>query len=215
MVTVGMTNHQSLLAEFGIKAIANNIMVHLKSFESHWPMFLPFAVLSYNSFSSPNLDKHSPLELLLGHKPRLIPQYEITPEVPVTGTYATYLVKLKKQLSYIRSQIQKHRDQRLDVQNKVRKMEGYSVGQLVYLFHPGGARLQTGTKKIKCEWVGPLCIYRCLSPSSFILMTLTGCIIPHVIEIGRIKSGFIKSPRGLITTLAELKSSLRTGIQIS
>ena len=210
LVTVSVTNHQSLLAEFAIKALTKNIQVHLDKFGTNWTDFLPWATLSYNSFSTPNLDNFAPLQLLLGHLPKILPQYEISPELPVTGTYKTYLTKLKAELTYMREKIQKFRDQRLDVMNKTRTIEGYATGQLVYMYNPRGARLQTGTRKIQCEWVGPLCIYRCLSPTNYILMTLQGCIIPHIIEIGRIKKGFIKSPKGLITSLAELKSALRT-----
>ena len=35
--------------------------------------------------------------------------------------------------------------------NKDSKLHGYSVGQLVYLYNPRGALLQTGSRKIKCE----------------------------------------------------------------
>jgi hypothetical protein len=213
-ITVSPTNHQSLLAEFAIKSLSKNITVHLEGFGKNWPDILPWAMLCFNSYATPNLDNHCPLELLLGTRPKILPEYEIKPEIPVTGSYSEYHTKLKIQLEYMRKRIQSFRDKRHDILNKNRKQEGFLTGQLVYMHNPKGARLQTGTRKFMCEWVGPLCIYKALSPSSFVLMTLTGALIPHIIEIGRIKPGYIKGPQGNISSLAGLKAILRAGIRV-
>lgn len=214
LVTISVTNHSSLLAEMAIKQIGRKITINLTGKGLDWTKFLPWATLSFNIFPSPNLNKFCPLELLLAHKPKILPQYEVTPEVPVTGTFKDYITKLKKQISYLRDNIYKFRDIRQDLQNKDRTPIGYVTGQLVYMFNPRGARLQTGTRKIQCEWVGPLCIYKSLSPSQFLLMTITGCIIPHIIEMDRLKPGYLQSTKGVITHLSQLKSMLRAGIKL-
>ena len=214
LVTISVTNHSSLLAEMAIKQIGRKIAINLTGRGLHWPKFLPWSTLSFNIFPSPNLNKYSPLELLLAHKPKILPQYEVTPEVPVTGTLKDYATKLKKRIDYLRDNMYKYRDSKHDLQNKDRVAVGYVTGQLVYMYNPRGARLQTGTRKIQCEWVGPLCIYKCMSPSQYMLMTITGCIIPRIIELDRLKPGYLQSPKGIISNLAQLKSMLRAGIKL-
>lgn len=211
MVTVSPTNHKSLLAEHGIKSLSNILKKHLEGLGKNWEEFLGPAMLCYNTYTSPNLDGLSPFELVLGRLAKIIPELEQTPEVPVTGTFSTYLTKLKAKLKYFRQQLQSFRDKKADLINKDKEFHFYSVGQLVYLYQPKGAILQTGSRKITCHFVGPLVIYKALSPNQFILMSLDGIIYPHLIEETRIKPGYIRTTQGNVTTLSELKQVIRTG----
>jgi hypothetical protein len=82
------------------------------------------------------------------------------------------------------------------------------------LWQPRGALLQAGSRKIACNYVGPLVIYKAISPNQFILMSLDGFIYPHFIEETRIKPGIIRTSQGNVSTLAALKQVIRLGIQI-
>ena len=62
IITVSPTNNQSLLAEHGIKSLAEILKCHLTEFGSCWSEFLDFAMLAYNSYASPYLDGLSPFE---------------------------------------------------------------------------------------------------------------------------------------------------------
>ena len=42
--------------------------------------------------------------------------------------------------------------------NKDRQPHGFTVGQIVYMYNPSGGKLQTGSRKIQCHFVGPLAI---------------------------------------------------------
>ena len=75
MIMVSTTNHKSLLAEHGIKSLSNILVKHLSSLWS-WYNCLPYAMLCYNSYSTPNLDNYSPYELVFGHKMKLNPKLE-------------------------------------------------------------------------------------------------------------------------------------------
>ena len=86
---VSPTNHKSLLAEHGIKSLANLLVKHLKEVWS-WPNCLPYAMLCYNSYSTPNLTGYSPFELVFGHKMTISPDLEIKPEITVSGTFTDY-----------------------------------------------------------------------------------------------------------------------------
>ena len=177
-----------------------------------WVNYIDEAMLTYNTYSSPNLDGLSPFELAYGRKANIIPDMEITPDVPIAVTYKTYLSQLQQQLTYLRKHIQKFRDSRTEMLNKDKTSHGFMVGQLVYLYLPSGAILQTGSRKINCKFVGPLVIYKAVSPNQFLLMSLTGEVYPRLIEETRIKPATIRTNSGNVTTLAALKGILRQKI---
>ena len=82
------------------------------------------------------------------------------------------------------------------------------------MYRPRGSLVQTASKKIKCEFVGPLAIYKCVSPNQFLLMSLDGYLYPFLVEGTRIKPGFIPTTRGNVSHLAELKKIRRTKLQL-
>ena len=82
------------------------------------------------------------------------------------------------------------------------------------MYHPRGSLVQTASKKIKCEFVGPLAIYKCVSPNQFLLMSLDGYLYPFLVEEMRIKPGFIPTTRGNVSHLAELKEITKTRLQL-
>ena len=67
---VAPLNHQSLQAEDGIKSLSSILTKHLTEQGQMWPKFLP--TLAYNTFNFPNLANHSPYELVLGRKPKML-----------------------------------------------------------------------------------------------------------------------------------------------
>ena len=121
---------------------------------------------------------------------------------------------LEQKLKYLREKLQKFRDNRLALQNKDKEFYGYTVGQIVYIYHPRGSMLQTSSKKIKCEFVGPLAIYKCVSPYQFLLMSLDGYLYPFLVEETRIKPGHIPTTRGNVSHLADLKKIIRSQFQL-
>ena len=82
------------------------------------------------------------------------------------------------------------------------------------MYHPRGSLLQTSSKKIKREFVGPLAIYKCVSPNQFLLMSLDGYLYPFLVEETRIKPGYIPTTRGNVSHLAELKKIIRSRLQL-
>ena len=150
LVTVSPTNHKSLQAEHGIKSLSSILMKLLSGLGDNWHLYTRPAMLTYNTYNTPNLDNLSPFELALGRKPILVPRLENTPHIPVTGTFAKAKQVLEQKLAYLREKLQKFRDNRLALQNKDKEFHGYTVGQIVYMYHPRSSLLQTASKKIKC-----------------------------------------------------------------
>ena len=214
LVTVSPTNHKSLQAEHDIKSLSNILMKHLSGLGDNWHLYCRPAMMTYNTYNTPNLDNLSPFEVAFGRKPILVPKLENTPLIPVAGTFAKAKQVLEQKLRYLREKLKRFRDNRLALQNKDKEFHGYTVGQIVYMYHPKGSILQTASKKIKCEFVGPLVIYKCVSPNQFLLMFLDGYLYLFLVEETRIKPGFIPTTRGNVSHLAELKKAIRSKFQL-
>ena len=107
-------------------------MKHLSGLGDNWHLYARPAMLTYNTYKTPNLDNVSPFELALGRKPILVSKLECTPHIPVTGTFAKAKSILEQKLKYLREKLQKFRDKRLAIQNKDKEFHGYIVGQIVY-----------------------------------------------------------------------------------
>ncbi len=155
LLTISVTNHKSLLAEHGIKSLSSLLVKHLAEVWS-WYSCLPYAMMCYNSYSTPNLDNFSPFELVFGHKMTLFPQLELKPEVVVSDTFVVYFERLKKNLQSMCQRLQKFRERRTELINKSKEYHSFQVGQLVYMYQARGTIVHTGSRKIACYFVGPL-----------------------------------------------------------
>ena len=66
-----------------------------------WPDYLPFAILAYNTYNSPNLSNYSPYDLIFGRKLILLLDLETNPDIKVPVTYKEYYEWLEKRLRYL------------------------------------------------------------------------------------------------------------------
>ena len=82
------------------------------------------------------------------------------------------------------------------------------------MYQAKGSVVQTGSRKVACFFVGPLVIFKAVRPNQFLLMSLDGQIYPYLIEETRLKPGKIWTSKGNVTTLAELRQALSTGLKI-
>ena len=213
IILVSPTNHKSLQAEHGIKSLSGLLVKHLSE-QWNWVSCLSYSSLCYNCYDSPNLDGHSPYELVFGDKMLISPKLEMQPEVVVSGTFKEYYERLNKNLKYLGERLEKFRSTRLDLLNKDRRPHSFQVGQLVYMFQARGAMVQSTSRKINTYYVGPLVIYKAIGPNQFLLMSLDGIIYPKLIEESRLKAGSLWTHKGKVTTLAELRHALGPNMTI-
>ena len=197
------------MAEHGIKSLASILMKDLTGLGDNWPLYCKPAMLVYNSYATPTLDSLSPFEVAIGRKAVLAPKFEHKPRSPITGTHAEAHVKLQERLTYFRKRLAKFRSNRTALMNKDRQHYGFTVGQIVYMYNPSGSQLQTGSRKIQCHFVGPLAIYKCISPNKFLLISLDGVLYPMVVEEARLKPGLIPTKKGPARTMSELKKATK------
>ena len=132
-----------------------------------------------------------------------------SPEYPSLGTHVEAKEKLQEKLSYFRKRLEDFRSNRMAIMNKDRQPHGFTVGQIVYMYNPSGGKLQTGSRKIQCHFVGPLAIYKCISPNQFLLMSLDGVLYPMVVEEARLKLGLISTHKGPARNMSELKNAAK------
>ena len=213
VILVSPTNHKSLQAEHGIKSLSGLLVKHLSEVWS-WHSCLPYSMLCYNVYSTPNLNGYSPYELVFGYKMTLSQELELKVDTVVSGTFTDYYEKIKKNLKYMGERLQKLRSQRLDMLNRNRQYYALKICQIVYMYQARGSKVQTGSKKITCFFVGPLVIYKAVGPNQFLLMSLDGQIYPHLIEETKLKPETIWTSKGNVTTLVELRQALSIGLKI-
>ena len=141
-------------------------------------------------------------------------ELEIKVDTVVSGTIKDYYEKLKKNLQYMGERLQKFRSQRLDMLNKDREYQAFEVGQIVHMYQARGSIVETGSRKIKCNYIGPLIIFKAVGPNQFLPMSPDGLIYPHLIEQARLKAGTIWTTKGNVNNLVNLRKALSTGLSI-
>ena len=93
-------------------------------------------------------------------------ELEIKVDTVVRGTFKDYYEKCKKNLQYMGDRLQKFRSQRLDLLSKDREYQAFEVGQIVYMFQARGSAVETGSRKIRCNYIGPLVIFKAVGQTN-------------------------------------------------
>ena len=75
------------------------------------------------------------------------------------------------------------------------------------MYNPSGSQLQTGSRKIQCHFVGPLVIYKCISPNQFLLMSLDGILYLVIVEEAGLKPGLVATHKGPARNMSKLKKA--------
>ena len=90
----------------------------------------------------------------------------------------------------------------------------YSEGILVYLLAPTAAALQTASKKIRMDYVGPLVISSMKDDAHVFLSTLEGQSLAGDFHISRLKPAWIRTDNGPVNTLSKLTGILKRKLPI-
>ena len=62
------------------------------------------------------------------------------------------------------------------------------------------------------KYVGPIVIYRIIDPHNYLLMTLNGKILRGLFEHERLKSAILRTSRGNVNNLLQLKQVMNVGL---
>ena len=99
--------------------------------------------------------------------------------------------------------------------NNNRENFQYQGGDLVYIISPLTSQLRTNSRKISVKYIGSVVIYKIIDPHNYLLITLDGVILKGIFEHERLKPAVIRTNRGNIQKLAELKQILNTDMKLN
>ena len=121
---------------------------------------MSLATFVYKKFNTPNLANFSLHELVFRRKPKVLLNLETTPDIKVAGIFKDYCDLLNKRLEYLYKLSQVFKLKRLVMINKDRDFFQYNSRDLVYIISPLMSQLQTASRKVMIQYVGPVVIYK-------------------------------------------------------
>ena len=99
--------------------------------------------------------------------------------------------------------------------NNNRENFQYQGGDLMYIISPLTSQLRTNSRKISVKYIGPVVIYKIIDPHNYLLMTLDGVMLRGIFEHEILKPAVIRTNKGNIQKLAELKQILNTDMKLN
>ena len=189
-------NHQSLQAEHGIKSLSTILTKHLTNLGQMWPKYLLLAMFANNIFNTPNLANFSLYELVFGRKPKILLNPETMPDIKLARTFKDCHDLLNKRLEYLHTLLQDFKSRRLAMINKDRAFFQYNSRDLLYIISPLMGQLQTASRKVMIEYVGPGVIYKIINPHNYLLMTSDSKILRGLFEHERLKLSMLRTSEG-------------------
>jgi hypothetical protein len=206
-------NHGSNKTERYIQTINNMLCKYLEATGDKWPLYVSPCCYAMNTFTSVTLG-FSPYEMVFLHEPPDLHDFTINPELEgKTLSKQEYKDTLKARFLLMKSIIKERKEmevnsQRIKETRKHPDAKGFTVDDIVYLIAPTSSNLQTTSRKLKKEWIGPLRIQDVLDNSHYLVSDLSGNILPIIIHEKRLKQYHInmgKIQEGKLVTLSNSK----------
>ena len=140
---------------------------------------------------------------------------EANPDIKVSRNFREYYDLLSKRIKYLQDLLFNFKLQRLAMINNNRENFQYQGGDLVYIISPLRSQLRTNSRKISVKYIGPVVVYKIIDPHNYLLMTLDGVMLKGIFEHERLKPTVIRTNRGNIQKLADLKQIINTDMKLN
>ena len=206
-------NHGSLKTERYIRTISEMITKVISNTGSNWPFYLNASCYAHNTFVS-TATGYSPFEMVYLHKPVDIVDTMFDPFEGRTRDVTDYIENMKSRFACMKRIVEEKRlkDQQTQLIREERKhpnTRGFAVGDLVYLYAPPLAALQTTSRKFKQSWIGPLQIQAVLDKTHFMLADWKGQLLPFFgsVHINRLKHCYINLGKMIGNKIATVSNS--------
>ena len=175
-------NHGSLRTERNIRSISEMLCKHLKTTGEDWHLYVNPCCYALNTYVSPSTG-YSAYQLVYLHKPAELTHIAYIQLQHMSRSLDGYMSILKKRFDVMKKVVldKKTHDQSVQQikQNRIlHRNQAFAVGDLVYLFAPSGATLQTKSRKFKEDWIGPLQVKAILDKSHYLLADWYGKLLP-------------------------------------
>ena len=99
--------------------------------------------------------------------------------------------------------------------NNNRENFQYQGGDLVYIISPLTSQLRTNSRKISVKYIGPVVVYKIIDPHNYLLLTLDGVMLKGIFKHERLKPTVIRTNRGNVQKLADLKQIINTDMKLN
>ena len=189
---ISVMNHGSNKTERYIKTLNTMINKYLTGKGIDWPRHVLPCCYAMNCQIS-LVTGYSPYEMVFLRKPPSLLDFEIDPDRKgISVTVIQYMNTLKDKLEGLKKMVLERKIEELKTQwiREMRKhplVEEFCEGDLVYLNYEYGSNLQTASKKLKQEWIGPLRIAVILDVTHYLVSDWEGLLLPIKVHKNRLK----------------------------
>jgi hypothetical protein len=211
---VAVQFHQSNLSERYIKSVTDLLVSRLKGHGRMWPMYINSVTYSLNTAQHSILRGFSSFELLFGRRPKDFLNLELDTGLDLIPiSYRDYAQSIKNRLQEVGKlaqdlQNEYQEKQRLDRSQKVKISAPYAIGDLCWLLMPSHSELNTNTRKIKANYIGPLMISDVIDERNCCLKDLQGRSLHGIFNIKRLKRAFFRTSSGTASNINQVKSAI-------
>ena len=214
MQIISPWNHGSSKAERQIQTIGNMITKQLTGQGMTWPLYASVAAYAINTFASKALQGLTPFELVFARKPRDLSSVQFKPLAEYPIELRSYVELLLKRAQFIRSvqmdwKLEQNRDKKI-LNEMYSNVDRFVKGDIVYALAPSATSLETGTRKFRMDFVGPLLVAEVLDDTHYKLQLIneTQDVLPGIWHINRLKRGAEITPQGVARSRAMLMQFL-------
>ena len=163
----------TLRTERYIRSVSGMLCKHLKTAGEDWHLYVNPCCYALNTYVPPSTG-YSAYELVCLHKPAYLTQIAYSPLQHMSRSLDDYMTILRKRLDVMEKVvldkiIHDQSVQQIRQNRSFPRNQTFAVGDLVYLFAPPAATLQTRSRKFKEDWIGPLQIKAALDKSHYLL----------------------------------------------
>ena len=85
----------------------------------------------------------------------------------------------------------------------------------MYIISPLLSQLHTASIKVMIKYVGHVVIYKIIDPNNYLVMTLDRKILRGLFEHERLKPAILRTSKGNIGNLSQLKQVINAGLSTS
>ena len=189
-------NHGSNRAERYIRTLNDIICRNLTGIGEKWPLFVLPSCWAMNTQVS-QVTGFSPYEMVYHSEPPDLFNFNYKPEqTGINVSTKQYLDQMFQKKVLMDQLIVERKSYEKNTQwiRELRKYpdhETFSVGDLVMVYHPLGSVLQSPSRKLKRNWIGPLRVQTVLDNTHYLCSDWSGKLIPKRFHINRLKQYYM------------------------
>ena len=189
-------NHGSNRAERYIRTLNDIICRNLTGIGEKWQLFVLPSCWAMNTQVS-QVTGYSPYEMVYHSEPPDLFNFNYKPDqTGINVSTKQYLEQMCKKKELMDQMIVERKSYEKDTQwiRELRKYpnhEHFSVGDLVLVYHPLGSVLQSPSRKLNRNWIGPLRVQTVLDNTHYLCSDWSGKLIPKRFHINILKQYYM------------------------